>query len=273
MVAAIGALFLLLTYVFNEFQINNTYQPENSLPVALITATVILMLALGVTVVVYARLGLANKQTALGLPEGSVRAVIALLLILLFFIAAIFLYADTSRTDERRLVGVTADRLSGIPVEQIIDQRPSNVGDGLFDVTYSSPRSAGSLDIAKQLLTTVSTLVVAVAAFYFGANSVQTATRTALELDQGDGTGPATAGVLPPSQPPGGPAPPATATTPPATGTSQPTGAQIDPAIAVDPLGGAATEEARLEHERSLLVPTDNSPRHEDGEQPAEVAD
>jgi hypothetical protein len=109
------------------------------------------------------------------LPEGSVRAVIALLLILLFFISAIFLYADVGRREtDRVLKGIDAARLASIPTDSI--RSLESVGSGeskTFNVVLlGADKNQESRDLAKQLVTTVSTLVVAVAAFYFGTSSV-----------------------------------------------------------------------------------------------------
>jgi hypothetical protein len=110
-----------------------------ALPLLLITGVVIYLGALAALVVVFRRQGLANRNYALGLPDGSIRAIIALSLILLFAILAIFLY----------------------------------IGQGGFGTT-TLPTLAQT-DIAKQLVTTLSTLVVAIASFYFGSTTVREA--------------------------------------------------------------------------------------------------
>jgi|GEM_PF-4156337 len=49
----------------------------------------------------------------MGLPRGSVRAVIALLLIMLVFIAAIFLFDSTrAESGQREFVGISAQQLA-----------------------------------------------------------------------------------------------------------------------------------------------------------------
>jgi len=95
-----------------------------------------------VVAVFFHGLQLNDKTEALGLPRGSIRAFIAIALILIFAIMSIYLYTAMS------------------------------TGKG-------TPASA---DLAKQLVTTVSTLVVAISAFYFGSNSVQTATDSIAKL-------------------------------------------------------------------------------------------
>jgi hypothetical protein len=114
--------------------------------------------------------------------------VIALLLILLFFIAAIFLFNSTllggERTQTRSMQGIDAARFSAIPTEQIVSASPRTVGTAtVYDVVLypSSSGTPTSDDLAKQLVTTLATLVTAVAAFYFGANSVRGAVKDAAE--------------------------------------------------------------------------------------------
>jgi hypothetical protein len=116
-----------------------------ALPLLLITGIVVFLGALASLVVIFRRQGLANRDFALGLPDGSIRAIIALSLILLFAILAVFLY----------------------------------IGQGGFG-TDSQPTD-GQTDMAKQLVTTLSTLVVAIASFYFGSTTVEKAKRPVSE--------------------------------------------------------------------------------------------
>lgn len=146
-----------------------------ALPLLFIGGIFLLFVALAIVVVVFKRLDLQDSGKALGLPEGTVRAFIALSLILLFFMMAVFLFIRISENQRPLLEGLTAAERDGIPADQISFALERE--DGTFDVYLVANNQAGE-DIAKQLLTTVSTLVVAIAAFYFGANSVQTAYRT-----------------------------------------------------------------------------------------------
>ena len=163
--------------------------PARDLAIVLLVGIVFLLLTLGLIVVLFSSLGLADSRYALALPEGSVRAVIALLLILLFFIASIFLVFETRTYTETTLSGVTADELVVIrEKDRVIGQ---SVDPGSDPPTYTVRiryDTGFNSDLAKQLLTTIGTLVVAVAAFYFGANSVAAATAAAqgTQLTMGD---------------------------------------------------------------------------------------
>ena len=184
-----GALLGLLTWVFRRFIFDHAYRPENTLPVLLLVGVVSLLCALSVTTIVFKRLELATREAPLGLPEGSVRAIIALMLLVMFFITALFLYADLGQTkDDRTLHGMTKAFLDATPADTILSATPVGGPDTppetqTYDLVLAgAERSSAAVDLAKQLVTTISTLVVAVAAFYFGANTVQTAR-------SGDGNG------------------------------------------------------------------------------------
>jgi hypothetical protein len=154
--------------------------PEGALSIMFVAAAVILILVVCTLTIVTKRLGLHDQTEAMGLPRGSIRAIIALMLILLFFIAAIFLFNSTRRVppvdnELRTLQGVDAARLATIPTEEIRSQTARNAGGTtVYDVVLlpSPLDNQASDDLAKQLITVLGTLVTAVAAFYFGANSV-----------------------------------------------------------------------------------------------------
>lgn len=168
--------------------------PEASLSLIFVSAAVVLILVVSTLAIVLRRLGLADRNEAMGLPSGTIRAIIALLLVMLFFIAAIFLFnSSLNQTDPRQtrpLEGITAERFATIPTEQIQSSQPRQVGNAtVYDVVLFQPHAgtAASEDIAKQLITTVGTLVTAVAAFYFGASSVMGARKEGSEKrDPGD---------------------------------------------------------------------------------------
>lgn len=136
-IASIAVLCLVILSIF--YIISPGIYYSQSMPAVLLTLIVVsgvagLIAVLAIVSVVLSALGLSDPKEALGLPKGSVRALIALSLILIFSIVSLYLYG----------------RLDGQPSEE-------------------------QTRFAQQIVTTVSTLVVAVAAFYFGARSVETA--------------------------------------------------------------------------------------------------
>lgn len=116
-------------------------KPEVQLPIVLIATVLAIVGGLAFLVIVLNYLGLTTRRAALGMPEGSIRAVIAISLLFLFMILSVFLYANLT-------------------------------GPGASD----GAKAAG-VDVAKQLVTTVATLAVSVAGFYFGTSSVAAAAR------------------------------------------------------------------------------------------------
>lgn len=172
LVAVPGAMVVAVRWLKHS----DFLQPEILVPIALIIGLVGLITALSAMVAVFVRAGVVNKDEALGFPSGSVRALIALLLILMFAILAVFFYSQVrggevlesvSRAEYEGLLA--QDRVVGAKLVN------DNVNDALdkFDVRVASDQQ--STDIAKQLLTTLSTLVVALAAFYFGNKAITTA--------------------------------------------------------------------------------------------------
>jgi hypothetical protein len=172
-ITGIGAILALSMGWLKQAQ---AWLPEIALTILLISGVSALILVLSLVVAIFAGLNLSDRSQALGLPEGSIRAVIALSLILIFIISAVFLYGQIGKVDTARSTGLTQTQLDAIPQEEVISIQAKLVeGETFFDVDRRVNKSAASEDFAKQILTTVSTLVVAVAGFYFGTRAVSAA--------------------------------------------------------------------------------------------------
>lgn len=141
---AVGLItfFLLagLVWLITSLSKTDSATAEAVLTPTILVSIVVLALSLGGLAIVLKNLGIASPKDALGLPPGSIRALIALLLILLFLVLSLFLFGQLRAAEAEGEVPETLE------------------------------------NFAMQLLTTMSTLVVAVAAFYFGSQSVQAAT-------------------------------------------------------------------------------------------------
>jgi hypothetical protein len=87
----LGVAFSLLVNL-----VNIPTQGIGPLPLLAIGGVLVLILMLTVVAIIFSILGLTNKEQAMGLPEGSIRAVIALSLIVLFAILSVFLYQGVS---------------------------------------------------------------------------------------------------------------------------------------------------------------------------------
>jgi hypothetical protein len=173
------------------------------LPLLAIGGIILLMLMLTFVAMIFSMLGLTNNQQAMGLPEGSIRAVIALSLIVLFAILSVFLFhnVSTSGTVNSIVRLSDADRLQFIKdhpnardLQTIVTKDDAGKpvvakdtngldlknADGspkyLYDVSYRSTNSA-SEDFAKQLLVLLGTLMTAVTSFYLGAGTVTSAVK------------------------------------------------------------------------------------------------
>lgn len=160
--------------------------PDVLLPILASVSAIGLLISLSFLAIAFSVLDLADRNQALGLPEGSVRALISLLLITLFVITSIFLYRQLRFPLEKAVVtnykGISQTQLAEIPVEEVISIQAIGEGDEkIFDVKRRIPpieATEASQRFAEQVLTTISTLVVSVAAFYFGTRSVSVARGT-----------------------------------------------------------------------------------------------
>lgn len=136
-----------------------------------------LLVGLKVAALLFSHVGIADGQSAMGLPQGSIRAILALGLLLIFAVMAMGLFVQVNQAGQIvSSTGLTAAEVQAIPSPEVVGRRERTVGAVmLFDVDRRIAGSESSEDIAKQLVTILGTLVVAVSAFYFGANSVQAA--------------------------------------------------------------------------------------------------
>lgn len=139
--AMLSTIFLVTTVFSIGWLISPGLRYENAaipLTLILISGVAALMASLYIGGVIFNILKLSDSNEALGLPKGSVRALIALSLIVIYALMSVFLFQEIGGTE---------------------------------------PPNAEAINIAQQTLTTISTLVVAVAGFYFGTRSVETAKR------------------------------------------------------------------------------------------------
>lgn len=133
---------------------------ESQMVLAIILGTAVFLSTITFVTTIFSHLRLQNKFQALGLPEGSVRAIIALCLIILFVIMSIYLFNSTGAQPPRRIENASwYNGTAFVPVP--------------YNGTAYIPRepSDAQIDIAKSLITTVGTLVVALAGFYFGTRA------------------------------------------------------------------------------------------------------
>lgn len=175
-------VLLIGLYIFVNFE--HQVGPEFALPVLAIVGVLAMLVALGLLAMALSVFKLSDASQALGLPEGSVRAVIALALVLLFAILSIFLYSDLASGGQTTVGNLTVtqkDRMvNTLPPSQLLSvTTPAPVANGTpsptgYTVSYRASNPA-SEDFAKQVLILIGTLVTAVASFYFGAKTATSA--------------------------------------------------------------------------------------------------
>lgn len=169
-------LFALLSVAFAGYIVSRVHAPpEILLTLVLVTAVIALVSTIAGLLWLLRAWGLASRDEALGLPPGSIRAILALMLVLIFAIMSIFLfYQSTVGVSSSRGIGL--EQLNLLPADRIVSivrAAPGPNGEEKFDVAVSG--SIASQQLAQQLVTLLGTLVTAIAAFYFGSSSVATA--------------------------------------------------------------------------------------------------
>jgi ABC-type transporter MlaC component len=192
----IGVIVLLAGIVFfflpQGLSLIAKYESDQliKLPIIAIIGVVALLLSLAAVSLAFAMLNLSDKTQALALPEGSVRAVIALCLLVLFAIITIFLFGSLGES----VVGTRyAQNLTAQQKEEFLKNTENvvivlvtpytkevkGVKETLYEVGYrekadpdATARQRAKEDFAKQLLILIGTLVTAVSSFYFGTRAV-----------------------------------------------------------------------------------------------------
>jgi hypothetical protein len=161
----------------------NFLYAEVALTLVVVACAMVLILALAAAAIIFKRLDLADGRHAMGLPEGSIRAIIALLLILVFSVVAVFLITNADRSQERVFSKITQSQAEDFSADQTVlswDELPADEfgeddnGDPFVRLVLQGGPSPS--EMSQQLMTTLGTLVVAVASFYFGSQVVLTAT-------------------------------------------------------------------------------------------------
>ena len=182
-------------------------RPGTGLAVVVVFGIMVLVGALALTSTLFSRLGLARRSQPLGLPPGSVRATIALALILLFAIIAISVqHLPVAVQDLNGLDANARDALLKDSSRQVLSQvtepctgppdplattnwRPPPLPCAATDLRYTvrvqTAPSAATLDLSKQLLVLIGNLMTMAVSFYFAG---RTADKAAASATTGTGT-------------------------------------------------------------------------------------
>jgi hypothetical protein len=175
-IGALVGMFWLLTKLARD--------GSGSLALLAIGGVVVLILLLTAVAMVFSILKLTNNTQAMGLPEGSIRAVIALSLIVLFAILSVFLYQGVSIGSRSVIPNLpNAERLQFIrehttaqDIQSKLTQKGAEGKEDLYEVSYRSANATAD-DFAKQMLVLLGTLMTAVTSFYLGAGTATSAAK------------------------------------------------------------------------------------------------
>jgi len=126
----------LIIWLFKDNGTVNNFDKLQS-PATIILAIVISVLTFTVSSAVFAAVGKTQDNQALGMPEGSIRALIALSLISLFFILATQIYSKVSGGSIGKLQHVSEESLKDLSIKDIISKEK---GDSLKNSAYDSTK-------------------------------------------------------------------------------------------------------------------------------------
>ena len=178
--AAAAVAFAALALLPERFD-----QGPGLIVILLVAGLVALTLLLYLGTIIHRTAGVGTSKAALGMPEGSIRALIALSLVLMFAIIGVtVLYSGIGTGEPIVSTGITSGQIDDLENVQIIsisvEDPAASPGTETYTVTARPEISQAGHDFGLQLLTTVSTLVVAVAGFYFGSRAVAQGSQAAL---------------------------------------------------------------------------------------------
>jgi hypothetical protein len=168
---------ILIYFAYSSEDFARRLAPEVLMSIVIVLGIVIMMALLFAIAAGFASMRLANSTHALGLPEGSIRAMIALILILVFIIFGVYLFRSVGQGDwqgptklEAFTEVVELAEVSDVRTVQYVPD-PTGRGNDYYEVWVRTPVDDDGARLAQQLITTVGTLVVAVAGFYFGSST------------------------------------------------------------------------------------------------------
>ena len=178
-VALILGLMVLLDWL--------PYTAEVQIGMVVVIAAGAVLVLLFMMAIAFDELGLGDPGQALGLPEGTVRAMIAVFLVVIFVVVGLYLFRVVAedRGSPATLRGLTLAEVKALNLEasnQRIDglDREYNESEefiGTYTVRVRGPITESGSQMGSQMVSVLGTLTAAVAAFYFGTASVRAAAK------------------------------------------------------------------------------------------------
>ena len=176
----VGFIIVSLTFAGFVALVSTFNDNVVALPMLAIAGIILILICLAAIAYVFARMGSGDGTQALGLPPGSIQAVIALSLVVLFAILSIFLFSSMKGQPPRALSGISAadrdkmGRLASGFAGFKADVDAKGAATGTFTIYVRDPRDPeldARNDIAKQLLILIGTLMTSAVGFYFGSKA------------------------------------------------------------------------------------------------------
>jgi hypothetical protein len=180
-----------------------------ALSAVVLVGLALVVVLMSVLVIIYSVIGVSDRTQALGLPEGSVRALIAFSLVLIFVCLGAFLYNSVSNSaliPGGKSARITEAQLSDLKTQFVVASEPARKTDGsvemdtdgkspLYNATYFIKPGKDGEDFAKQIFTTLATVFVSVISFYFGSSTTSSAVGAGAKAAIGGGGGTTPAGT------------------------------------------------------------------------------
>jgi hypothetical protein len=192
--AAAGALALLV--VAAGYLTYRVFQNGDSATLQFITLLILFMVALAATAALFVALRLHNTGEAFGLPSGSIRTLLAVGIMMLFVVFGLPVistkgeYVQPVRVEipyERLTETVRVNREQGFYV-QVLNPGAAGSSAVIRIIGTVPTQTAAQLDLTKQLLTAIITLLTTVIGFYFGSASSTDGMREAAGASGGPAT-------------------------------------------------------------------------------------
>lgn len=186
---AVAWLLVVLLKQVNDLKAPKSETIQQVLWLAVAVVVVLIVLLMIAVVLKAAGLNTGRGQSALGLPEGSISAVIALMLLILFAISSVFVFTQISESEQAgtEATGLTNTDVQGLPPDRILDIDRIGEGDAATYTVRLARVTTESNEVGKTTLATISTLLVAIVGFYFGQRSGE---KTAEAIAMAAGKGP-----------------------------------------------------------------------------------
>jgi hypothetical protein len=207
-----GTILLIAAFVIYAKGFPGLESDATRLSAIVLVGLALTVVFMAILVIIYSVLGVENKDQALGLPEGSVRALLAFSLVLIFVCLATFLFSALNDKGcsncGKTMARVSDAQLSDLKANFIVAAEQARDGNGnllyeqvpgptpgaspindlkhpLYSVTYYPKQSTEAADFAKQIFTTLATIFVSVISFYFGSSVTASANKAGVIAAQG----------------------------------------------------------------------------------------